>query len=134
MRLTPLSRKGARQAEPLLPMIDVVFFLIVFFMIVSRFAEPEPFAVTPPVSGTEAEVAGELALFLGADGEFGLRAGASVLRGEAALAALAARCDGGCDALLLHADMAAPAGAVAAILPRLAAAGFTDIRIVTVRG
>ena len=50
MRVTSPLRKDIRQAEPLLPMIDVVFFLIIFFMMVSHFADPEPFAVARPAS------------------------------------------------------------------------------------
>lgn len=134
MRISPPTRGNGRLAEPLLPMIDVVFFLIVFFMIVSRFAEPEPFPLAPPVAGAEAEVAGEGALYLSADGRVAVQGEAGVIEGDAAIAALAARCAGGaCGAVLLHADAAAPAGAVAALLPKLAAAGLADIRLVTVQ-
>lgn len=132
MRLAPPQTR--RKSDPLLPMIDVVFFLIVFYMIVSSFAEPEPFAIAPPQSAQAMAVEGEAALFLGADGIAAIAGGAGAITGEAALAALAARCaPGGCGPLRLHADAAAPASALAALLPRLAAAGFGDIRLVTVQ-
>ena len=133
MRVTSPLRKEARQAEPLLPMIDVVFFLIIFFMMVSHFAEPEPFAVARPASVAEEAVAADLALYLSAEGVVAVRGAQGVVEGDAAVAAVVARCDAVCGPVLLHADMAAPVGAVAALLPKLAAAGLADIRLVTVR-
>jgi len=134
MRLSVPGRKDGRRAEPLLPMIDVVFFLIVFFMMVSHFAAPEPFAVTAPVAGADAAVAGDGAIYVSAAGVVAVRGDGGVLEGEAAVAALAARCGGGaCGAVLVHADAAAPAAVVAGLLPRLAAAGLSDLRLVTVR-
>ena len=113
MRLGSPIRRDNRRAEPLLPMIDVVFFLIVFFMIASRFAEPEPFSVARPVAGAEAEVAGEAALYVSAEGVVALRDGDGVAEGDAAVALLAARCaGGGCGPVLIHADESAPAAVV----------------------
>ncbi|MEZ5756557.1 MAG: biopolymer transporter ExbD [Paracoccaceae bacterium] len=132
MRLAPPRTR--RRSDPLLPMIDVVFFLIVFYMIVSSFAEPEPFPIAPPQSASAAPVEGELALFLGPDGTVAIAGATGPITGDAALAELAARCAApGCGPLRLHADAAAPASALAALLPRLAAAGHADIRLVTVQ-
>lgn len=133
MRLGSSMRKTGRQAEPLLPMIDVVFFLIVFFMMVSRFAEPEPFPLERPLSAAEADVAGEVALYISVDGEPAARGETGVLRGDEAIVALVARCAVPCGPVLIHADAAAPASAVAGLLPKLAAAGLADLRLVTVR-
>ena len=138
MRFAPLPK--GRRAQSLLPMIDVVFFLIIFFMMVSHFAAPEPFAVARPVStGTEA-AAGELAVFVKADGTVAALSDGVVLTAEAALAALdaarQARCGDGCAVppmLLVHADAEAPAAALAGLLPALAGLGFADIRLVTVQ-
>ena len=62
----------AKRALPdsLLPMIDVVLFLIVFFMIASEFAATEPFAVAVPEAASET-ARGEFTLFLSAVGEWG---------------------------------------------------------------
>ena len=134
MRLRSPTRKEGRQAEPLLPMIDVVFFLIIFFMMVSHFAEPEPFAVARPVAGADDEVAGEGALYVSAAGVIAVRGPDGVIEGDAAVVALAARCAGGaCGPVLIHADGAAPASVVAGLLPALASAGLGDLRLVTVR-
>ena len=115
-------------------MIDVVFFLIVFFMIASLFAEPEPFPVARPSAGADQEAAGEAALYVSAEGVVAMRDGDGVAEGDAAVAALVTRCaDGNCGPVLIHADAAAPAAVVAGLLPRLAAAGLADLRLVTVR-
>lgn len=133
MRLAPQRRRDGL-AEPLLPLIDVVFFLIIFFMMVSRLAEPDPVEVVRPQAAAPDEVAGELSLYLGRDGVVVARAEAGPVRGEAAVAALVARCGTGCGTVLIHADQAAPAKAVAGLLADLARAGLADVRLVTVAG
>ena len=42
--------------EPVLPLIDVVFFLLVFFMLVGRMDATSPFAVVPPLGRTGADM------------------------------------------------------------------------------
>lgn len=127
--------------DSLLPMIDLVLFLIVFFMIASQFATPEPFAVAPPQAAEGEEANGEFTLFLSAAGEVafisatqGARSGPEALTAlQADRAAYCARSD--CQAsppiLLLRADLAAPGATLAALLPDLTKAGFPDIRLVT---
>ncbi len=125
MRIAPIRR--GRRAESLLPMIDVVFFLIIFFMMVSHFAAPEPFAVARPTSdGTEA-VAGELSLFLDAAGQWGHVGPDGAVMGDAALQSLQAALQDRCAVvdctetpaiLLLHADAEAPASLLAEALPK----------------
>jgi biopolymer transport protein ExbD len=126
--------------EPLLPMIDVVFFLVVFFMIVSRFTNAEPFAVARPASTAQEVAAGDLALFLAPDGRLGFAGAAGLSEGEAALAALTVARTAYCAALdctlppplLLHADASAPGSALAQLLPKLSAMGFGELRLITV--
>ena len=140
MRLDP--PRPRRTIEVMLPMIDVVFFLIVFFMIVSQVAEPEPFALVRPEAGRTEPVRAPLALYLDANGVAGHVDPEGALTGADALsalmqarAALCARAD--CLAnppgLLLHADASAPGAALARIMADLSAEGFGAIRLVTVR-
>lgn len=139
LRLAP-TRRG-RRAESLLPMIDVVFFLIIFFMMVSHFAAPEPFAVARPTSDGTEPVAGELGLFLDAAGQWGHVGADGAVTGKAALQSLQSAVQAHCAAvdctqtpavLLLHADADAPATVLAETLPRLMAMGFADLRLITV--
>ena len=48
-----LTRPPARQApETIIALIDVVFFLLVFFMLIGRMDATAPFDVTPPTATT----------------------------------------------------------------------------------
>ncbi|MCU0901615.1 MAG: biopolymer transporter ExbD [Cypionkella sp.] len=125
--------------ENLLPMINVVFLLLIFFLISARMTPPEPFAVTPPEARTEAEAQGEFTLFLAADGRIGYRE----MLGEAAMQAIgAARADHcarlDCTAepprLTLRADLALPAADLARVLPQVAGLGFGQIELVAQTG
>lgn len=125
--------------ENLLPMINVIFLLLVFFLIAARLTAPEPFAVTPPNALAQAEAQGDFTLFIAADGLFGYREA----RGDAALAALAASRTDHCAAtdcrdkpprLTLRADSALPAQRLAALLPKLSILGFDGIELVTTPG
>ncbi len=133
----------AKRALPdsLLPMIDVVLFLIVFFMIASEFADTEPFAVAVPEAAAEA-ARGEFTLYLSAAGQWGfVGPEGAVVTGEGAWAALeAARgalcavkdCGAEPAVLLVKADLAAPAALLAKMLPQ--AQGFGEVRLLTVGG
>ncbi len=123
-------------AENMLPMINVVFLLLIFFMISAQLAPPEPFAITPPVAEGEEASPGELMLFLGPEGELGYRE--LVGDDDAALDALAADrdllCPGDCPeppVLVLRADAGAPATRLASLMPRLGGLGFAAIELVT---
>ena len=104
-----------RPADPALPMINVVFLLLVFFLIAATIAPPAPLPVEPPV-GEGAPAAPGAALHVSAGGE----AAFGDLRGEAALAAALAA-----GPVSVRADARAEARAVAALLARIAAAGGT---------
>lgn len=121
--------------DSLLPMINVVFLLLVFFLMAARIAPPAPFEVSPPQAVAEAEAQGMFTLFIDGDGRPGFRD----ITGEAAMAALAgARAEwcatAGCDPelpdLTLRADARLPASRLAALLPRLASAGYGRIELV----
>ncbi|MEX0276217.1 ExbD/TolR family protein [Ruegeria sp. ANG-S4] len=71
MRITrPAPR---HHPETIIALIDVVFFLLVFFMLIGRMDATAPFDVTPPVAQTGADMpAGGLTLSVGADGALAL--------------------------------------------------------------
>ncbi len=65
-----LTRPPARQApETIIALIDVVFFLLVFFMLIGRMDATAPFAVSPPVATTGSDMpAGGITLSVSATG------------------------------------------------------------------
>jgi biopolymer transport protein ExbD len=59
--------------ERVLPLINVVFLLLIFFMLAGALAPADPFRVDPPLSRSEAPPPAEpLTLLIGADGELAL--------------------------------------------------------------
>ena len=137
MDFAPPPRR--RPQENLLPMINVVFLLLIFFLSSARMTPPEPFAVTPPQAQVQAEAQGDFTLHVSAEGQIGYRDAL----GDAALAALAtARADhcaaSDCTAtpprLTLRADARLPAARLAQILPTLAPLGFTQMELLAQTG
>ena len=115
------------RAESIVPMINVVFLLLIFFLMTATLAPPDPFDVAPPeLEGAPGE-ARSGTLYLAADG----RLAYGPVRGEAVFAAIAAVTPRP-ERFTLRADGAAPGGEVARVLERLAAAGVTTVDIVTV--
>lgn len=124
-RLDRPARRAPR--ENVVPMINVVFLLLVFFMMMARMTPPAPVEVTPP-AGTAAPApdAGR-ALYVAADGTLGYGAA----RGDAALDQAARRA--GDAPLVLRADADLPGSELTALVTRLAAAGVTRVSLVTER-
>ncbi len=143
MQFAPPKRQKGNAS--LLPMINVVFLLLIFFLISAKLAPPEPFPTEPPVSEAAAEAEGEFSVYLGADGQLGFRDMTLAADEDMAplLDALAkARTDyceqTDCAAqpahLLLRGDQKAGATRLAALLPVLGKAGFAQVELVTSRG
>ncbi len=111
--------------ESIVPMINVVFLLLIFFLMTAQIAPSDPFEITPPEAmGEEAEAQPDT-LYLAADGQMAFEEA----RGEDVFTALSARAAD--MPLTIRADAALPASAVAALLPRLTRLGITDIQLVT---
>lgn len=111
------------RGESVVPMINVVFLLLIFFVMTATIAPPDPFVARPPAAaGAGAAERGEV-LYLGPGGALAWGA----LRDEAAMAALPADI-----ALSVRADAGLPAEDLAALLARLAEVGVTGIRLTTV--
>jgi biopolymer transport protein ExbD len=87
MRRRPRRR---REEERVLPLVNVVFLLLVFFMLAGRLTTADPFEIEPPVSESEARPAeGPGRIALGRDGRLALD-GVEMER-EALVAAVAER-------------------------------------------
>ncbi len=123
MRLV-LPRPQRRRREGIVPMINVVFLLLVFFLMTAEMGVAPPFGLALPVSEASRSAEGRTALFVAADGRLSY-GGES---GEAALAALAR---GAAAPLEIRADAALPARELARLLGRLAGVGVTSARLVS---
>lgn len=123
--------KPRRPSEPALPMINVVFLLLIFFLMSAQIAPPPLLAVTPP--RTEApneakpEARAEHTLYLGAKGEIAF----GPLSGDAVWAALRDLPQAEGATLHIRADAALPADDLARALSRASVEGFDRIFLVT---
>ncbi|NIY73519.1 biopolymer transporter ExbD [Marivivens donghaensis] len=116
--------------ESVIPMINVVFLLLIFFLMSARMSPPEPVEVTPPQSSADDPADLDAVLYVGADGVAAYR---DARDAEALTAYAAALCGGDCDgaAATLRADTGAPAVKIAALLTQLAGLGIADVELVT---
>lgn len=121
--------RSTTRPEPIVPMINVVFLLLVFFLMSATLSVPEPVETRlPEAEGAGPAEGGMISLFLGRDGvaAFGAE------RGEAALkAALAMHRGEGAGPLHLRADEGAPAEALTTLIAALAAAGVDELALIT---
>ena len=130
-----LGRPKARQEEErILPLINIVFLLLIFFMIAGRLSAGDPFKVTPPNSMSEAmPESRDVMILMGAEGEFALDG--AVMPREAVLERLALQvAEGGDLSLHLKTDGAASAQLVVDFMADLRKAGFQELTLLTVPG
>lgn len=109
--------------ETILPMINVVFLLLIFFLMTAQIAPAPPFDLSPPEAEGETVDQPSRVLWLGADGQMIM----DDFLGEAALEALA----GGEGPVLIRADARARAADLARLMRRLSALGIDDLGLAT---
>lgn len=128
------TRRARNDEDRILPLINVVFLLLIFFMIAGRMTASDPFQVTPPNSRSEAAVESlEMVVAMAADGRLGLD---GVELDRAALrSAITERLARAPDtAVRLKADGAAGALGVVEVMELLREAGVRQLRLLTVGG
>lgn len=111
------------QGENIVPMINVVFLLLIFFLMTAQIAPPEPFEVTVPESSDGGATEGTLTLYISATGEIAFED----LRGDAAIASFAKETNG-----LIRVDANLAATDLAIILRDLGALGVSDIGMIAI--
>ncbi|WP_123791568.1 ExbD/TolR family protein [Pacificibacter maritimus] len=128
MNFAPSPQKP--RAESIVPMINVVFLLLIFFLMTSTLVTPEPFEVSPPLGQAQDNAQSTPILYVSKDGVLGFEDHMD----EAALAAFAAAVAGQTEttafAPQLRADAQTSAARVAAVLKSLAAAGLSNVSLV----
>ena len=122
-RRPPLTRPPHRRTapEPVVAMINVVFLLLIFFLMTAQISAPAPFEIVLPRArgGDPGQAA---TLYLSASGDLAFLD----LRGEAALRDAATHTP-----LTVQADARLPAQRLAEVLARLARAGAQKLLLVT---
>jgi len=116
----------------LTPLIDVVFIILIFFMLAGKLSASDPFEVVPPHSLSEGPPVQQDSLVLvGADGRLALDG--VVMEGPALKATLAERLAGADEVRVrLKADGCAEAARVVAVMELLREAGVERLKLLTV--
>jgi biopolymer transport protein ExbD len=118
--------RPARQSEPVVPMINVVFLLLIFFLMSAEIAPPEPFDMELPQTAADTAAEPGVTLFLSQEGLIAF----GDMRGAAAITA--ALVEAGPEAPVnLRADARAEATTLARLLGDLAQAGAAEVLLVT---
>ncbi len=111
-------------AESIVPMINVVFLLLIFFMMSATITPPAPFDLTLPETETEAELAGDKTLYLSGQGQVSFGGALD----EAAWALLDKAEENG--PLTLRTDATLEARTLAQVLARLSSMGRANVELV----
>ena len=126
MRLRP--RRPSPQREPVIPLINVAFLILVFMMLGATIEPLEPLPVELPVSATD--TAPERAAVVTMDGAGGLALDGGEIERTALLADLAAT---GPARVVLRVDAASPARAVVELASDIRATGVAAVELATRR-
>lgn len=120
MRFTGPPRR--RFAESVVPMINVVFLLLIFFMMSARIAPAPPFELSLPVSESEATLLDkDVTLYISAEGNVGFR---GAVQADAWAALLTVDKEQG---LSIRADADLPTPELARVLAQLADIGIQSV-------
>lgn len=128
-------RRPADEDQRILPLINVVFLLLVFFMVAGQLTKTDAVKIEPPLSDSKKEVAEPpLQILIAADGRIVL--GGTVIAPEALSGKLSTllNAHGGTahgGTVHVKADGAVDAVTVIAVLDRIKAAGATQVNLLT---
>lgn len=125
MDLSPPPRKP--RAESIVPMINVVFLLLIFFLMTSQIAPPDPFEVTSPQAQDGSEAQAKTVLYIDSTG----RLHVDGAEDAAALAQLQSMSTQEPE-ILLRADAALEATQLADILTKLSQMGLRRVELAVV--
>lgn len=128
------QRRQREQGENVVPLINVVFLLLIFFMLAGQISRTDPFPLDPPTSEREdaAREGGPRTLFVAADGRIAL--GGETLALDAVADAVRALPVTARARLRLKTDRAAEARRVLDVLARAHAGGAGQVDLLTVAG
>jgi biopolymer transport protein ExbD len=126
-----LNRPPLRQSpETIVSLIDVVFFLLVFFMLIGRMDATAPFEVTPPTASSGADMpAGGITLSVGEDGNLALD-GIEVRKSDLADAIQKVLSNAPDTLVRINAHRAAELRHVLPLVGQIEAMGATDVVLV----
>ncbi|MEM9148673.1 MAG: biopolymer transporter ExbD [Pseudomonadota bacterium] len=124
-------RPRIHDEDRILPLINIVFLLLIFFMAVGRLSAADPFRIDPPKSQSAGAPANEPVLIaVGAEGQLALDG--EVMDETALLAQLAPANGSVPPEIRIKSDGAAEAARVVALIEKLRQRGVATVRLMTV--
>jgi biopolymer transport protein ExbD len=117
----------------LTPLIDVVFLLLIFFLLASAFVPPDLFQVRPPISKEgESQQAPNVTVLVHGDGVVAVNN--RVISADGLVLALRAELQGRPDrSMTIKADASTPSGFILDVLLAAQNADVGNVRLITVR-
>lgn len=133
MRRRRLISEGRQVDVQVIPLIDVVFFLLVFYIISSAFISDAALAVERPTSAQARPLVDRrVTVVIAKDGTMLVEEHA-VARAHLASAVAAAIADRGTGIVVVIPDREVPAGTLLAVMDACAAAGASRVEVAAVR-
>jgi len=130
MRFTR-PRQPPKGDDAMLPLINIVFLLLIFFMIAGKLGSSDPFEVVPPESQTEEMPRAEApTLLMGSDGSLALE-GQIIERDELGPRLQALEAEGRLERLRLRADARMDTPEVVALMEVLRGHGVERLHLIT---
>lgn len=130
MNLPRAAPRSERRGDEMLPLINIVFLLMIFFMLLGAISVPEPFPVEPPTSAELSSVdAAAQVLVIAPDGRLGLN---GAIFGLETLGMQLQRWQAGArssEVLMVKADAAAQATEVLEVMTAVQALGIARIEL-----
>jgi biopolymer transport protein ExbD len=127
------QRRGISDDERILPLINIVFLLLIFFMVAGQLAASDRFAIEPLSSGSETEPSGGVTVLIGTDERLAVDGERMAITELSET--VSARLDAGTNRQVrVKADGRVPALRVVAIMEQLRESGADGIDLLTVTG
>ncbi|MCB1867352.1 MAG: biopolymer transporter ExbD [Gammaproteobacteria bacterium] len=134
MKLPQKERRG-KSDDHLIPLINVVFLMLIFFMVIGQIAPPDRFQIRPPTSRSELSAKERsITIAVTRDGSLALNETPVALEAlipRLKLALDAGRQQGDAAEIQIRADAALTAGRLTQILDRLRESGISKVRLLT---
>lgn len=124
-------REAASDDDRILPLINIVFLLLIFFMVVGRLSAGDPFEIEPMRSASDGAPASEpMLIAIGPEGQLALNG--AMMGEDDLMAALQPGDDGIIPPVRIKSDGRVQAAMVVALLDRLRLAGIGSVKLMTV--
>lgn len=114
--------------DRVMPLINIVFLLLIFFMVAGQLSASDPFTIVPPTSTTDGqEYADQMLVLIGEEGQLALNG--EVMDRPILMERLAA---GKADEVRVKVHGAAKAASVVTVIDEMKRAGVKAVRLLTI--